>query len=136
MKDYDEHIQQTKVKGTLINLYNFHEILPGIKDVAEWQVVITKKDNDPYEVDVLTVNVSPRTGCEVESLIKQIKDCIHSVMELTPRVEVFHNCDNLFNLMGGQIKPKRILDERANLEAASGDVSKAVTTSNGPKLAN
>ena len=143
MKDYDEELQLSKVKGTLINLYNFHDILTSMKNVAEWQVVISKKDNDPYEVDVLTLNISPRTGCALETLVENSKDRVSSVMELTPKVEIFHSCDNLFELMDGQIKPKRILDKRAAIKAAvaenataqAKEVSKE-TAASGSKLVN
>jgi hypothetical protein len=70
-------------------------------------------------------------------------------MEIRPKVEVFPSCDILFNQMGGQIKPKRILDTRPKISngqtvngtgngvtnGANGTDIEPVKT-NGPKVAN
>jgi phenylacetate-CoA ligase len=151
VKDYDEHLQLTKIKGNLVNLYNFHEILPAMEAIEEWQVVIAKRNNDPYEVDELTINITPRRGANAQELSRAICEKIHSVMEITPRVEVFPRSEVLFDRMGGQIKPKRILDSRPKVEngqpagcngaangvtnGTNGNTPETIKT-NGPKVAN
>jgi phenylacetate-CoA ligase len=149
-KDYDEQLQLTKIKGNMVNLYNFHEVLPAMDAIQEWQVIIAKRNNDPYEIDELTINVTPRCGTNIPDLTRAIVDKIQSVMEITPKVEIFPSCDVLFESMGGQIKPKRILDSRPKQENGSANgngttgVSNRVTNGidveavkpNGPKIAN
>jgi len=145
-KDYDEHLQLTKIKGNLVNLYNFHEILPSMDAIDEWQVVIAKRNNDPYEVDELTINIAPKRGSNVPELTKAIIEKVHSVMEIRPKIEIFPSCDVLFNNMGGLIKPKRILDQRPKVDnsvptngatngVTNGSSMEPVKT-NGPKPAN
>jgi len=151
IKDYDEHLQLTKIKGNLVNLYNFHEILPAMEAVEEWQVVIAKRNNDPYEVDELTINITPKRGANVQEISKAICEKIQSVMEIRPKVEVYPRSEVLFDQMGGQIKPKRILDSRPKVQngasngangtangvtnGTNGNTMETVKT-NGPKAAN
>jgi phenylacetate-coenzyme A ligase PaaK-like adenylate-forming protein len=130
-KDYDEHLQLTKIKGNLVNLYNFHEILPAMDAIQEWQVVIAKRNNDPYEIDELTINVTPRAGTNIQELTKAITEKIHSVMEIRPKVEIFPSCDVLFKSMDGQIKPKRILDSRPKVENGQSPLNSATNVING-----
>src|SRR5277367_5742000 len=55
----NKDINLSKVKGTLVNLSHFAEVLNGIPQVDEWQLEIRKHKNDPYEVDEMVVYVTP-----------------------------------------------------------------------------
>ncbi|MDG6221521.1 MAG: AMP-binding protein, partial [Candidatus Thermoplasmatota archaeon] len=88
MADYDENIQLTNVKGTLINLYGFYNILPTIPSVGEWQVVLSKKNNDPYDVDILTIYASVAGGANPETVAEEIRRKVSAEMEVTPKVKI------------------------------------------------
>ncbi|MCD6382847.1 MAG: hypothetical protein J7L88_00090, partial [Thermoplasmata archaeon] len=98
--------------GTLINLNVFYDVLPSCPDVEEWQVVITKRNNDPYELDELIIRVALKRGADPIKVEEKIKEEIHNRLEIVPRVEIWSKSSKLFKEMGGAIKAKRILDIR------------------------
>ncbi len=112
LRDYSKEMDFTNIKGTLLNLNTFYDILPGMEGIAEWQVSIEKKNNDPSELDVLKVNVAPAEGADREALAEQINKRINDAMEITASVDASFDEDALFEMMGGKLKPMRIADNR------------------------
>ncbi len=104
----------TKVKGTLVDLSSMGSVLMQMRDIEEWQVVISKKHNDPLELDELDVRFAPRQGADVEATIRELKRLIHLATEVVPnRVQAFSLSEMLGYLgMENEMKEKRYLDLR------------------------
>jgi hypothetical protein len=100
------------VKGTLLNLNVFYDIMPSIEGLDEWQVIIEKKDDDPSDLDVLRIKVSPMEGQDGKQLEERIRKSVNDAVEINPVVEADHSSDELFEQMGGKLKVRRIVDLR------------------------
>ncbi len=112
IRDYSRKLELTKVKGTLLNLNVFFDIMPSMEGVDEWQVSIEKRNNDPSDLDVLKIRVSPMKGYDSEKLKKAVKDKVNDALEINAVVDAHFGSDELFDLMGGKIKVQRIVDNR------------------------
>jgi phenylacetate-coenzyme A ligase PaaK-like adenylate-forming protein len=112
IRDYTQCLDLTKVKGTLVNMNAFFDLIPSIEGVEEWQVSIEKKNNDPSQMDVLKINVAPAKGVDKEKLAKTILNKVNDALEIKPFVDTSHDADTLFEEMGGKIKVQRIVDKR------------------------
>ena len=59
--DMEKNLKATKVKGVLIDLDVFDEILSEIDDIEQYQVIIKKENEyDPYSRDVVEINIGPK----------------------------------------------------------------------------
>ncbi|OYT43790.1 hypothetical protein B6U90_06565 [Thermoplasmatales archaeon ex4484_6] len=112
LRDYSSQLEMTKVKGTLVNLNTFYEIMPGMEGVLEWQVSIEKRNNDPSDLDVLRINIAPSKDADPGELEKMVKARVNDALEINPIVDTSFEEDTLFELMGGKIKVARIVDNR------------------------
>ncbi|MCH8066958.1 MAG: phenylacetate--CoA ligase family protein [Nanoarchaeota archaeon] len=102
----------TKVKGTLVNLNAFFEIL-NTKEIEEWQVEIKKKNNDPYELDELIVYISPKKNIDFIKLKSKLKKILYDELEITPQIVKMDLKEILDRLgMETELKEKRIIDNR------------------------
>jgi len=108
----DMHL--SKVKGTLVNLSHFAEVLSGIPQVDEWQLEIRKHKNDPYEVDELVVYVTSQAGANQSALSQLIKDKLTGATEVSPNEIKFIPLDEMVKRLELETanKEKRILDIR------------------------
>jgi len=106
----------TKVKGTLINLNNFFEIL-NIKEIEEWQVEIKKKNNDPYELDELIIYIAPKKSIDFIKLKSKLKNILKDQLEITPQI-IKMDLNKLLNKLGmeTELKEKRIVDNRMSVK--------------------
>lgn len=104
----------SKVKGTLVNLNTFGEILEAEKGVEEWQVELKKKDNDPYEVDELYVYVSVRSDSQPQALREMLRHKIHSATEVSPNDIVILSHKEMLERVEMEVssKVKRFVDRR------------------------
>jgi len=102
-----------KVKGNLVNLNTFFDIMMGHKAIDEWQVEIKKKNNDPYEVDELILYVAAKKNIDFNKLKKELKQKIFNSMEITPEI-VKMDLRKLLERLGmeTELKEKRIVDNR------------------------
>src|SRR3989338_4584846 len=78
------NLRVSKIKGTLVNLNMFSEILDSEKKVDEWQVEIRKKDNDPYEIDELFILLSLDADIEHQALKEKLINRIQAATEIIP----------------------------------------------------
>ena len=103
----------SKIKGTLVNLNEFFNIMMGDPQIDEWQVEIKKKGRDPYDLDELVVYVAPNAKVDIAQLKVGLRKKIHSQMELTPEIIVMDKKQLLEKLgMETELKEKRIVDKR------------------------
>jgi len=103
----------TKVKGELVNLNAFYPVLSGIKDVDEWQLEISKVNNDPYEVDEMVLYIAPKPKVDFEALSRDINRKVLSETGITPKI-VQKNLNEVLQMIGmeSELKEKRIVDKR------------------------
>jgi phenylacetate-CoA ligase len=110
----NKDIQLSKVKGTLVNLSHFAEVLNGIPQVDEWQLEIRKHKNDPYEVDELVVYITSHAEANQSALSQLIKDKLTGATEVSPNEIKFIPLDEMIKRLELETanKEKRILDSR------------------------
>jgi phenylacetate-coenzyme A ligase PaaK-like adenylate-forming protein len=104
----------TKIKGTLVDLSSMGTVLMQLRNVEEWQVVLSRKNNDPLELDELEVLFSPRTGSDAQVTAGEIRKAILDATEVAPnRVTPCSRAKLLASLgMETEMKEKRYLDLR------------------------
>ena len=104
----------TKIKGTLVDLSHMGTVLSEMRGVEEWQVVISKKDDDPLELDQLDVRVAARAGADQEALAREIRRELAQATEVAPNRITFHALPEMLELLGleTQTKESRYLDRR------------------------
>lgn len=110
--DYSKKMDLANMKGTLLNLNTFYDILPGMDGILEWQVSIEKRNDDPSNLDVLKINIAPAKGVKKKELSERVRRKINDSMEITAKVDTSFDEDKLFERMGGKSKPHRIVDNR------------------------
>jgi hypothetical protein len=120
-----KNFQLSKVKGTLVNLNVFKEELDNDPSVEEWQLVIKKRNDDPFDVDELHLNVALAdevAESQADEVTEKIEDRLFRATEV--RVNHVHvlPLKQLLDLLGmeTQLKEKRIVDLRA-VGAVSGE---------------
>ncbi len=111
--DYKE-FDLAKVKGTLVNLNNFHPLLMGHPDVIEWQVEIRKRNNDPFDLDEIVLYVTPREGLDRDKFASDLKQKVMRDTEVSLNELVFRDTSELVKQLGmeTELKEKRIIDNR------------------------
>jgi len=104
----------TKIKGTLVNLNVITDLLTNSDRVDEWQVVLSKRNDDPLDVDEMGISVSLCEGQAVDGIEEWLTSRIAQAAEVRPsRVEVIDRAEILERLgMETQLKEKRIVDLR------------------------
>jgi phenylacetate-coenzyme A ligase PaaK-like adenylate-forming protein len=112
---YDnKDIHLSKVKGTLVNLSHFSEVIDDIPQVDEWQLEIRKLNNDPFEVDEIVMYVTPHPGANQTVVSKLIIDKLTGATEIAPNEIKFVPLDEMVKRLELETanKEKRILDLR------------------------
>lgn len=113
-------LHTTKVKGTLVNLADFAQILSGLPEVEEWQVEISKKNDDPFEVDLVTVyvatraEIAARNGAAAEAVSRAIRERMLATTEVSPNDVVQLPLETMLTRLGmeTEMKERRFIDRR------------------------
>lgn len=107
-------LRLSKVKGSLVNFSLFPEIFAEIPTVAEWQLEIGKKDNDPFEMDVINVYVCGKGQFEQDALRDEVQKKIFMTTELRPNSIHFVTMEEMVKRLGLETenKDRRIVDNR------------------------
>ncbi len=110
----NKDIHLSKVKGTLVNLSHFAEVLNDIPQVDEWQLEIRKHNNDPFEVDEMVVYITPQAGADRPKLSQLIKDKLTAATEVSSNEIKFIPLEEMVKRLELETanKEKRILDSR------------------------
>ncbi len=103
----------TKIKGELVNLNNVFPIMSAIKGLDEWQLIIRKRNNDPFDLDEIVVAASAKDGTAFASVSDTIKKQMHAEMQVGVIVEE-KTTERLIEMLGmeTELKEKRIVDSR------------------------
>ncbi len=106
----------TKIKGEQVNLNNVFPIMSGIKSVDEWQGVIRKRNNDPFDLDEIVVAASPKDGLNFAQTEIEIKKKMMAEMQVGVLVEE-KTTEQLIESLGmeTELKEKRIIDNRPKI---------------------
>jgi phenylacetate-CoA ligase len=124
-----KNFQLSKVKGTLVNLNLFKQELDNDGRVEEWQLVIKKRNDDPFDIDELHLNLALSqqvSEAEAESAKQEIERRLFEITEVRINGTNLLPLPRLLDLLGmeTQLKEKRIVDLRTK-GAASGEPVKA-----------
>lgn len=79
-----KEFELSKVKGNLVDLNAFPEVLDNNVDVLEWRVEITKRNEDPEDIDEVAVFICPTSVGEVAGLSERIAEDIRTSLEFKP----------------------------------------------------
>jgi hypothetical protein len=90
------------------------QTLAEMREVEEWQVVLSKRNDDPFEVDQLEVRVAPRKDADRAKLAEQISTRLHTATEVAPNKVTLLELDELLKLLGMEtaMKEQRYVDRR------------------------
>jgi phenylacetate-CoA ligase len=107
----------SKIKGMLVNLNHFAEVLNNISEVDEWQIEIRKHNNDPYDSDELVVYITPNKDINETAFSEMLKDKLMGATELAPNAVVYIPLNEMVRRLDLETgnKEKRILDTRPKI---------------------
>jgi len=120
--------QLSKVKGTLVNLSALKEALDNDPRVEEWQLVIKKRNDDPFDVDEMLLNLalSPRVPEGQQDRVKrELEDKIFQISEVRLNATRVLPLKDVLELLGmeTQLKEKRIVDLRSSLPSTAAEAA-------------
>jgi phenylacetate-CoA ligase len=98
----------SKIKGNLVNLNTFVAILNDNVDVLEWQVEIRKRNDDPEDIDEISIYVCPTSVGEVAGLRERIIDGVRNSLEFTPDRVVITTYEDIAERLGREGGPKGV----------------------------
>ncbi len=106
-----------KVKGTLVDFNEFFPIMTDCEEVVEWQVEITKRNDDPHDLDEIHLHVAVTSKCDQGELVQHLRKKMAEAMEVTPSEVHFRSAAEMTERLGMESRPKelRILDRRPEL---------------------
>lgn len=107
-------LQLSKIKGSLVNINDLEYLLDNKKEISEWQIEITKKDNDPYEVDELVLYVHPFEAVNEEDFANHLNADVLSAADITFNKIIFVSADEIYHRIEieAAVKAKKIVDKR------------------------
>jgi phenylacetate-coenzyme A ligase PaaK-like adenylate-forming protein len=115
--------QLSKLKGTLVNLNVLKEEIEQDQRIEEWQLVIKKRGDDPFDIDELHLNLALAPGvpeAEADAVRRQTERRLFEVSEVKVNSIQILPLAKLLELLGmeTQLKEKRIIDLRPAAAAA------------------
>lgn len=102
----------TKVKGTLVDLNHIMTILSDRPEIEEWQLEIRKANDDPADVDIMTLYCSPRAGASIDR--EAVSRAIFDATEVSLNGVVVEELAALVARIGleTEMKEQRVVDRR------------------------
>ena len=115
----------TKIKGTLVNLNVISDLLTDSPLVDEWQVVLSKRNDDPLDVDEMRIAVSLTDGQPHDNIGETLSSQIQIASEVRPSHMEFLDREEMLQRLGmeTQLKEKRIVDLREQVASDDGEDS-------------
>ena len=97
-----------------MDLNAFYPLLSGHPGIQEWQLVIGKRNDDPFDLDEIYLFVAPMEGFKEQTLKLELEDLILRELEITPSKITFQSLDKLLERLGLETHAKelRIVDQR------------------------
>lgn len=109
-------MQLTKIRGTLVDLNAFLPSMAEVPEVIEWQLLIKKRNDDPLDLDELTLHIAVQPGTAIDSLKERLAHKLVADTEVSPNhIEVLP-LEQLQHDLGldTQMKELRIRDLRSH----------------------
>jgi len=108
------NVQLSKIKGTLVNLNTLEHILDDRENINEWQIEISKKNNDPYEIDELILYVNLLHDEDKKEFIKQLDQDVFYAAEVSFNKINFISRQEILKRIEVEsaVKAKKIVDMR------------------------
>ena len=115
----------TKIKGTLVNLNVISDLLTDSPLVDEWQIVLSKRNDDPLDVDEMRIAVSLTDGQPQDNVGETLASQIQIASEVRPSHMEFLDREEMLQRLGmeTQLKEKRIIDLREQVASDDGEDS-------------
>jgi len=112
-------LQLSKIKGTLVDFNEFFTIMNDLPEIIEWQVEVSKRDEDPHELDVVHLRLAVKEYTDRDKIARIIKTEVREHMEVAIEQITFHTIVEMITRLGMEERPKelRILDRRKDLES-------------------
>ncbi len=107
----------TSVRGTVVNLNDLVPIMTDLDEIIEWQIEITKVNNDPHELDELNLYIAVGENCDNEKLIGILGEKFAYTCEVKPSAIHFLSPDEIVSRLKMETSPKeeRIVDHRPEI---------------------
>ncbi|MBG30430.1 MAG: phenylacetate--CoA ligase [Opitutae bacterium] len=109
-------VNMEKLKGTLVDFNEIEHFLDDLEGVGSWQLELSKANNDPLDLDELTLRICPESGLDNRSLANEICESFEQAMELRPNRISFVTPEELRKRhgVGDLLKEEKIVDRRQN----------------------
>lgn len=107
-------MQLSKVKGSLVNFNHFAMALSDIPEIIEWQLEISKRNNDPFDIDEITLYVTKVDGISEHDLVIKIRQKMAVITEVNPNKVEFVDLKEIVKRLELETanKDRRVIDRR------------------------
>jgi phenylacetate-coenzyme A ligase PaaK-like adenylate-forming protein len=111
----------SKVKGTLVNLNTLAAVMSADSAIEEWQIVIRKRNDDPFETDEVVLYCALKSGTSAADFGNRISRKVAESTELHLNDVLVTDLRDMLERIGMErnVKEERILDLRDKARAAA-----------------
>ncbi len=104
----------SKVKGTYVNFNTLSSLLSSDPAIEEWQLVILKPSDDPFEVDEIELWCALTADADEEAFRREIQEAVSRATEMRFNRIVIVPLEEILERLGMETltKEQRILDKR------------------------
>jgi phenylacetate-CoA ligase len=122
-----------KIKGTLVDFNELEHVLDDAQHLNSWQLELRKRNDDPMELDELILHVHKSDSLDDARCARELHRCFASKSEIQPNRVVFHDGEEMLQLLGvgTQLKEQKIVDHRPGARNGSPVNGHAVPKING-----
>ena len=110
-----------KLKGTLVDFNLLEHLLDDQKGVAAWQLELRKRNDDPLEVDEISLHLTPEPGIAPNDIARIVTRRFCEATELSPNEVHFHTMAEMRERLGiGRLlKEEKLVDRRPKVASAA-----------------
>lgn len=111
-----------KIKGTLVDFNILEHVLDDSQHLASWQLELRKHNDDPLELDELILHVHKSDSLDDAKCARELRRCFTARTEIQPNRIVFHDSEEMSQLLGvdAKLKEDKIVDNRPNAARVNG----------------
>jgi phenylacetate-coenzyme A ligase PaaK-like adenylate-forming protein len=100
-----------KIKGELVNPEAIKDRVVKVHGVVEYQIIVTKQDeDDPYSMDQLVIRLACE-GRERAEIEREVAAVVYQATMVTPVVEFSEDFSDIFDPLT-EFKAQRVIDKR------------------------
>ena len=109
-----KNVQLSKIKGSLVNLNDLERFLDDRPEISEWQIEIRKKNDDPFDVDELLLNVCLAKDVNKDTFSHLLNEEVLSNAEVSFNTIHYVTHQEISGLIEVEsaVKAKKIVDKR------------------------